>query len=556
MSPSQSPANGLRAFVRTRAALLQVDADEMGSGTRAGTESRAWILGVGGAAVLWFALAALVVPYIADDAMILFRHVKHLLEGHGAIWDPILPYEAHSSPLWVFLIAGLAWLGASLPTASVALGIAASSASMALLVAVTRGLGPLWLRLGLVAVITTNPPVTTWTNAGLEMPLALFVVIAFVASIGRLWRGGSRGAQAVLVACCLASAAIRPDLPLQLGACALALCLFPGAPRRALLVGVASIVTGALVLALWRMGYYGDYIALPQRAKSVIEPINVLRYGRYLLHHSPLMIAVGAAVAALWLWRPMRPRPLELGAILLAGAIMGEHALLGGDELSRGRFTIQPLALLTIALVRPLAALGLPSARLGIAIAAILLAQVALSLRPLPDGDHLCGAWREEVGLWLAAHTTEDFSIASVSAGYIPYYAERPAVDLMGLTHPEMARLDVVRGTPEYGREVAHIAAGDGVCGFIVPVCGSVADPTCPLPPHPHKLMTGIRLYLESSPDYRPARVELESKRHLILYVRESCAGRIRDVRYCDGEPGLCGALPPARSAPGNAETA
>ena len=68
--------------------------------------------------------------------------------------------------------------------------------------------------------------------------------------------------------------------------------------------------------------------------------------------------------------------------------------------------------------------------------------------------------------------------------------------------------------------------------------------------------MTGIRLYLESSPDYRPARVELESKRHLILYVRESCAGRIRDVRYCDGEPGLCGALPPARSAPGNAETA
>ena len=213
---------------------------------------------------------------------------------------------------------------------------------------------------------------------------------------------------------------------------------------------------------------------------------------------------------------------------------MAEHALLGGDELTRGRFTVQPLALLTIPLVRPLASIASRSSRILLAVLGISSIQVWAGLHPLPDHDDWCCEWREEVGRWIEVHTAEDFSIASTSAGYIPYYAERPAIDLMGLTHPEMARLDVVRGTPEYGYEVARIADQDGVCGLIVPVCGSLQEATCPLPPQAHKLLSGITRYLDATPRYRAAIAELASDRNLIIYVRDECRDRIRGVRYCE----------------------
>ena len=292
------------------------------------------------------------------------------------------------------------------------------------------------------------------------------------------------------------------------------------------------------IRAVWRWGYYGDYVALPQRAKSVVEPYNLYRYARYLVLRGPMLIVVTAAVAFLWLLRPTRPRAVEISATLLAGAIMAEHALLGGDELVRGRFTVQPLALLVIPLVRPLGGPG-PRWRVPLAAAAaglLLLAHVASGLRPLPSGDDVCGERREALGRWLADHTTPDFSIATVAAGYIPYYAERPAMDLLGLTHPEIARSDFGRYTPEYGFEGASVADREEICGIVIPVCGSLPEPSCPLPEQAHPVLRGLREYVERSDDYVAGEVRLGPDEHVVLYVRRSCRDRIRGLSFCEDE--------------------
>ena len=177
----------------------------------------------------------------------------------------------------------------------------------------------------------------------------------------------------------------------------------------------------------------------------------------------------------------------------------------------------------------------------AVALSGVSVVHAWFALHPLPSGDHLCGKWRLEVGHWLASHSTNDFSIASTAAGYIPYYAERPAVDLMGLTHPEMARLTFVRGSAEYGAEVARIADEDEVCAFIVPVCGSLPGPNCPLPPQSWALLSGIVTYLDSTSTFQAAAIELESKRNLIIYVRDTCRDRVWGVDYCDAsDPAGC----------------
>jgi hypothetical protein len=48
-----------------------------------------------------------------------------------------------------------------------------------------------------------------------------------------------------------------------------------------------------------------------------------------------------------------------------------------------------------------------------------------------------------EIGRWIQLHTPPDTLIATGLAGAIPYYAERPAIDILGLTDAHIAHTPV-----------------------------------------------------------------------------------------------------------------
>src|SRR6266550_207763 len=70
-----------------------------------------------------------------DDAYITFRYARHLAEGYGlGAWNHTGEHvEGYSSPLWMLLLAGAAWLGVDVRIASKVLGTAAALTEIAVL---------------------------------------------------------------------------------------------------------------------------------------------------------------------------------------------------------------------------------------------------------------------------------------------------------------------------------------------------------------------------------------------------------------------------------------
>jgi hypothetical protein len=132
--------------------------------------------------------------------------------------------------------------------------------------------------------------------------------------------------------------------------------------------------------------------------------------------------------------------------------------LVGGDGLGMGRFLVAALAPLCT-----LAAIGLAMVQDGLerleaprlrwagrglaagAVLAILLGSLfGAQSRAYREGAGQVVYFSEQ-GRWLREHTRPDDLIAVHAAGATPYYAERPTLDMLGLTDIHIGRLDVAR---------------------------------------------------------------------------------------------------------------
>src|SRR5260221_12752681 len=83
---------------------------------------------VGGILIL-FVLHAAYLWTIHEDAFIGFRYVRHLVAGHGLVWnigEP--PVEGYTNFLWLMLLAGFTRLGADMPVTPQGLGTIAAAA--------------------------------------------------------------------------------------------------------------------------------------------------------------------------------------------------------------------------------------------------------------------------------------------------------------------------------------------------------------------------------------------------------------------------------------------
>src|SRR5436309_1474371 len=226
--------------------------------------------------------------WVTEDAFIDLRIVRHLLAGHGPVFNVGERVEAYTSPLWVALLAAWGAVPAPLELAAVALGLVASLAGVLLAQSAA------WT---LAASLREHPPTRAQPWLALPLGAAVFAVIPVV------WDFVTSGLESGLVVAWLGTAfwllvrarpltprharlaafalrcgpLVRPDLALFSAAFAAALAHWPYVTR----VG-GDFMHGRLLLP----SLFG--LLLP--VATVLVPIPALRGWR------------GATLAGLALW--------------------------------------------------------------------------------------------------------------------------------------------------------------------------------------------------------------------------------------------------------------
>ncbi len=131
---------------------------------------------------LWAFLSIVLWPYrhfSGDDAYITFQFAKNLSMGNGFSFNPGEPTYGSTSPIWVFILAGMHRLGLEIPVAAHLLNYLFSSLAVILFFFLTR----LFLKTLLFSCLATcffilDPWFVRWAMSGLENALVLFLIVA------------------------------------------------------------------------------------------------------------------------------------------------------------------------------------------------------------------------------------------------------------------------------------------------------------------------------------------------------------------------------------------
>lgn len=373
-----------------------------------------------------------------DDAMISMRYAWNLAHGKGCCWNPGEYVQGFTSPLMVGLMA-LPCLVLSKSTACLVvqlfgiptvLGVAWYARRLCQMVC-----GQRWLpELAFTAVLTYYP-LSYWSLMGMEtgvLCLCMLVAVYFALR---------QDAAKSTVAMCLAFLA-RPDF-LVVAALLLAY-LFMADRRRAL--ASAGVVAGFVALVLLAQYlYYGDPLPNPYTLKIVGFPLLArIRRGAgfvtpFLAGALPVLAFAMAGVGA----AATRARYLFL---VIACALVGYQISVGGDAWPYWRM-VTPMV--PIALV--LAVVGAHAVLRGRGVAttaAILLCMLLADAQFVPEMAFAVvpykvdeNAYNLNLALVLNRSLRPGAAIGVEWAGVLPYYTDFRAIDFLGKTDRNIARL-------------------------------------------------------------------------------------------------------------------
>lgn len=312
--------------------------------------------------LLWLGHRIVSSWFLCDDAFISFRYARHLVEGHGLVFNPGERVEGFTNLLWVLEIAALWCLGLrpewGAPLLSVALTLGTLwvvGAAASRLTGSHRPRTTAWMAVTLVA---TSQAFAEWSTSGLETRqftfLVVFGVFALVRAAASSWWS--------LVASLLFAAAelTRPEGLLVFasavgcfGVHVLAMRDVEGRSRRRrcvlVLLPFVVVVVGHF---LWRSAYYGEWLPNTYHAKHVRAWYEAgFRYA-----------AAATLELGMWVWLPLAACGLALERRdrllrMLPFAVVLPHLAylmhIGGDH-----FAFRPLDFY-LPLTAPLAAAGL-----------------------------------------------------------------------------------------------------------------------------------------------------------------------------------------------------
>ncbi len=440
-------------------------AGQPGGGHGAGSRTRLWL----GSALVAAVVVAWRNRFIQDDAFISLRYARHLVDGHGLVWNAGERVEGYTNFLWTMLGAVPLRLGMDPVGFLQVAGVLLFVVTLAAYARLVRGLsGNHEMVIPAVVALGFFYSFSAYATGGLETQLQATLVTLTAGVAAAAAREGRLGLGRAAVAGGLSGLALLTRLDSavflvpMLGVTAGRL-LVPFRARAAVEVALVAmiplVVTGAWFA--WKLGFYGHLLPNTLAAKTVgWWPAEGCRFlGSFVLSYAFLPIPLAAGLALQHGWRDRRSVEwLTLGAPVIAWVLY--VAAVGGDFMEyRMLVPALPLAL-------ALAFWGVWLRWRSVGAAWLLAAAVlagsefhrrfsnpyrfggpepvrSLAARLAPEGDQ----WRG-IGERLGTAFGEGVRprIAVTAAGAIPFFSELPAVDMLGLNDPELHRFEEISG--------------------------------------------------------------------------------------------------------------
>jgi hypothetical protein len=396
---------------------------------------------------------------VVDDVFINLRYARHLVEGHGLVFNPGERVEGYTE-LPIVLLAAL-FLQLRLDP------VVGLKCVTAIAAAGTLALAGRLERLTVHSISTARPPVSAilllssgafvyWALCPMgTMFFTVLLLLALVASLEERASGrwvGSGLAFAML-------AVTRPEgihlFAVTTAVLALADRLERGdwhhlgrhAANVTLVAGVVAAHVG------WRYAYYGTLLPNTYYAKVTGGAGQLSTGAVYLadgLRAFPVLaaslaapvLAISARVRRAWRQDWVPPLTIHLVVLCHLGAVLA----LGGDFMPFFRFLV-PVMPLGAVLVATVLATTIPREATRTVLALLLTVHIACAISTeqpyrafVADRTAVLG---ERAGKWLGAHLPADSLVALNTAGSLPYYSRLPTIDMLGLTDLQIAHRPV-----------------------------------------------------------------------------------------------------------------
>lgn len=433
--------------------------------------------------------------WVQDDAYVSFRYARNLVEGNGLVYNPGERVEGYTNFLWTMLATIPLLRGAEDPLpfmhrAGAVLWVA--SYGVLLLIGIRFWSQGIWAGPLALVPLAHHWSFNIWFFSGMETPLVCFLTLlsVFLFSFDpeeHPWSLFFASLSGVLLTM------TRPDGVVTLAALAatgLAFywrrILYARRWRTYVLLPALPVLLVYVPFNVWRISYYGSFFPNTYYAKVAYLPyyergwdylmMYLRTYG--LTPYVPFIVA-GAAAA------PLQPASRYLLSSFMVAAFVAFYVVRLGGDFMEWRFltpvtglvvpsivggaslVAQELFVALGSLVRRATSLGngwspMRGARLcgwlgGVAIATSLLVTTSRAtpneptavlpgqetvelLRRYADPGRY--DWRDVARLF-ADVIPQNARIATTSAGIIPYFCNRPCLDLHGLTDPKIAHAPV-----------------------------------------------------------------------------------------------------------------
>ena len=400
-----------------------------------------------------------------DDAMISMRYAKNLAEGHGLVWNPgEPPVEGYTNPLWVVFMAVFHLFPIPAPKISLAIQISGAVFllfNLVLVKKISETISGSFL-VPLLAVLLTAfyTPLLNWGLQGMEVSvLALMLSGAILLTLQSLQEGGFSPWPYLLLG---VSTLVRIDMAVPfLVVIGFSWLFDPKHRKQHLLWGVGSLAFFLLSQTLFRLAYYGEPLPNTYSLKMSGFPLTTrIKRGLYVLYEFVWdfnwMLFLLPFLVVLFRFEPQTilPALVFLGQVAYSVYVGGdawEHK--GGANRYIAVSISQFFILFVYAWEQIIQALRnkikdnpLPTKLLGqVTLIAVVLVSM-INFNFIQNNPRNLERWLLQrqpnfvegnkfyIDIVHAVEkiTTPQARIAVVSAGAIPYFSERPAIDLLG----------------------------------------------------------------------------------------------------------------------------